>query len=103
SSLRPHASPHSFPTRRSSDLILRVEAARPAEAVLRAEATRPVEVRAVAGASRPPQLARSVTKSIRVERAGLPIRPAATPARVKIDRKSTRLNSSHVKISYAVF
>src|SRR6266511_5187530 len=28
---------------------------------------------------------------------------AALPPRVQADRKSTRLNSSHVKISYAVF
>src|SRR5690606_39298584 len=28
---------------------------------------------------------------------------AALPAQVRTDRKSTRLNSSHVKISYAVF
>src|SRR5436309_7303377 len=29
--------------------------------------------------------------------------PARSRARLGIDRKSTRLNSSHVKISYAVF
>src|SRR5438874_7781378 len=30
-------------------------------------------------------------------------RPASTPPFTTIDRKSTRLNSSHVEISYAVF
>src|SRR5690349_25171660 len=29
--------------------------------------------------------------------------PAPRPSRSRIDRKSTRLNSSHVEISYAVF
>src|SRR5690606_34865116 len=29
--------------------------------------------------------------------------PAAAPVKEEADRKSTRLNSSHVKISYAVF
>src|SRR5690606_41202060 len=31
------------------------------------------------------------------------LRPAMTGVYVNLDRKSTRLNSSHVKISYAVF
>src|SRR5207253_5610537 len=29
--------------------------------------------------------------------------PPTAPARLEVDRKSTRLNSSHVAISYAVF
>src|SRR5204863_8163251 len=33
----------------------------------------------------------------------LPLRASGQPARVREDRKSTRLNSSHVEISYAVF
>src|SRR5207302_9395202 len=33
----------------------------------------------------------------------LPLLDAMTPAASRRDRKSTRLNSSHVKISYAVF
>src|SRR5256885_2092868 len=33
----------------------------------------------------------------------LKTRPSATRLRLKIDRKSTRLNSSHLVISYAVF
>src|SRR5690606_37111967 len=31
------------------------------------------------------------------------LKPARKRANLKVDRKSTRLNSSHVKISYAVF
>src|SRR6266496_4484991 len=34
---------------------------------------------------------------------GIPQRPARPRARAGSDRKSTRLNSSHVEISYAVF
>src|SRR3712207_8473418 len=36
---------------------------------------------------------------------GLPVRPLLLPDRVPlvVDRKSTRLNSSHANISYAVF
>src|SRR5439155_19031920 len=43
----------------------------------------------------------------RPSRPGLAIAPLCTPARIRAlghpDRKSTRLNSSHVAISYAVF
>src|SRR5258707_4804563 len=35
--------------------------------------------------------------------AGRGARTAAGPARPRLDRKSTRLNSSHANISYAVF
>src|SRR5207249_555916 len=31
------------------------------------------------------------------------LKPMRSPSRVSVDRKSTRLNSSHVSISYAVF
>src|SRR5438309_5523839 len=37
------------------------------------------------------------------ELSDLPVRPAAVRARRSEDRKSTRLNSSHSSISYAVF
>src|SRR5438034_2162395 len=36
-----------------------------------------------------------------MRRASIPVRPA--PTRTSTDRKSTRLNSSHTVISYAVF
>src|SRR5690606_42011788 len=40
---------------------------------------------------------------MRLLRSGHPWRPAVADHRHPRDRKSTRLNSSHVKISYAVF
>src|SRR5690606_41922724 len=73
---------HSFPTRRSSDLV----AARGARS--RRHAFHP-EAHA--------QSRRLPVHPGRGARSGRPDRGAA------VDRKSTRLNSSHVKISYAVF
>src|SRR5690606_42026939 len=82
-----HCDLHSFPTRRSSDLarVRRAAERRPHQDPphlpgLRAEQGG----RRAAGAPVPPRVLRPVT-------------PAGA------DRKSTRLNSSHVKISYAVF
>src|SRR5690606_39355115 len=79
-----HASPrdlHSFPTRRSSDLEETSSAERPRRVGL--------------------------GRRLRSRKALPPPATAAMPrlARngVSRDRKSTRLNSSHVKISYAVF
>src|SRR5690606_41993137 len=86
---RDHYEPHSFPTRRSSDLRPRSRASRdlPADhprrsGLLRAERGR--------GAGLP----RARGRRRLSDRAG---------ERAPSDRKSTRLNSSHVKISYAVF
>src|SRR5690606_41637116 len=78
----PHRHLHSFPTRRSSDLrTILIATIGPADpAAMRTklvEAFEPLE-----SASRPPEAAQ--------------VQPF-------VDRKSTRLNSSHVKISYAVF
>src|SRR5436305_10476212 len=70
-----HRDLHSFPTRRSSDLGVR---RRRREAALRREPPRRARGRRHPGAR------------------------AAARARDR-DRKSTRLNSSHVRISYAVF
>src|SRR5438445_7550247 len=82
---RLHRDPHSFPTRRSSDLL----AARGA-------------LRAGAG-----------LVTIATPREALPVNAAASLAVMvrpvdgqrlaRGDRKSTRLNSSHANISYAVF
>src|SRR5207253_9309291 len=92
-----HQGLHSFPTRRSSDLrrciasIARVMgpvAANPAHA--------PVNRSFTAGT---PSRVLSVVNSLR-ELTTLPYR--CTP-NIGVDRKSTRLNSSHVAISYAVF
>src|SRR5690606_39918093 len=72
---------HSFPTRRSSDLV---RASRPARSETRwlAHFVAPLVALAAAGCIPGPW----------------DYKPAAAR-----DRKSTRLNSSHVKISYAVF
>src|SRR5690606_39729404 len=93
----------SFPTRRSSDLRRRRVAPR----------------RRAPGALHPPALRpragfRRDRRQVRVPRAGgeggggVGMTPEefqkllSAPEGTKLDRKSTRLNSSHVKISYAV-
>src|SRR5690606_41940704 len=91
-----------FPTRRSSDLAarIRIAAARHLFAVhpqpdLAVDAAHVVVVPLAHAAA--PLGAREAARSVgraRLERLQL---------RVTQDRKSTRLNSSHVKISYAVF
>src|SRR5690606_40868533 len=89
---------HSFPTRRSSDLetirlsgpvstLLEWDDAIPAFDELMLEVKRIAQVRSQGLAEHCPVLTREVVES----------------AQMQEDRKSTRLNSSHVKISYAVF
>src|SRR5690606_41712723 len=86
---------HSFPTRRSSDLPQEL----PAE--LRVPALTWVETERVVRGDRQFQMHTDVHNHPRgTER--LPVQHAQLVAGV-LDRKSTRLNSSHVKISYAVF
>src|SRR5690606_41192044 len=87
---------HSFPTRRSSDLIYGALRGK-AVAGARGEVTARVfcqefqaELVSIAGVFR-------VFETIPAELAGKPVQAWLE------DRKSTRLNSSHVKISYAVF
>src|SRR5690606_41477118 len=85
---------HSVPTRRSSDLavpVLRELAAALDEFGLRQRKC----------ALRPVQLGRERLEA-RLLRMPRPESIAALKAQA-LDRKSTRLNSSHVKISYAVF
>src|SRR5690606_41527301 len=73
---------HSFPTRRSSDLDPRTEPRSEGAALLRL-------------CHRPGRI---------LDRTPAPFEPGVLrPGRAGLDRKSTRLNSSHVKISYAVF
>src|SRR5690606_41881856 len=74
-----HRDLHSFPTRRSSDLGGAVRA----RGVL-------------------PRRAGTRERSSRRDRLG-ELAPERAPSSARRDRKSTRLNSSHVKISYAVF
>src|SRR5690606_42109678 len=88
---------HSFPTRRSSDLgQRRVKAMQSADAKSRSLATARACLADEVAASQDQRQAlrlygshRGVAQTIQVGQ--------------HVDRKSTRLNSSHVKISYAVF
>src|SRR5438067_2976875 len=78
---------HSFPTRRSSDL-------HSPGACAQAEAT----------ASAIGRRAGTADLRTRLTRKAGPQGPAFVPGLLaRLDRKSTRLNSSHVSISYAVF
>src|SRR5207249_10307440 len=89
----------SFPTRRSSDLDHRARAAagRPVAAVRLRPDARPLGS-ALPSAAVSPRLALQRGEPRRVP-AGDRLRPTL----LLEDRKSTRLNSSHVSISYAVF
>src|SRR5690606_41608258 len=80
-----HRHLHSFPTRRSSDLGLRLSAYRGVRSALPVRDARIGRIRRV---EIPPR------EGLEGRREG---------GAVGVDRKSTRLNSSHVKISYAVF
>src|SRR5205814_4382771 len=78
---------HSFPTRRSSDLLM------------------PIMTLGflAAGLSRAGVSAQRVFELLDTE-VEVADKPGATPlAQIQGDRKSTRLNSSHLGISYAVF
>src|SRR5699024_12379792 len=79
----------SFPTRRSSDLACR---ALPGSIVDRSATTLPGR------AANGPSAAASTCSGLGRERT-----TTSAPLRASSDRKSTRLNSSHVSISYAVF
>src|SRR5690606_41069550 len=94
-----HRALHSFPTRRSSDLSvghIEPRALRPALAEC---------LRRFDPAVRPALAARNVRPvGVGVVPVGDAVQKHARLSLVSIsDRKSTRLNSSHVKISYAVF
>src|SRR5207249_8435393 len=92
---------HSFPTRRSSDLAVELRISRipvlGAYSQLLAEGY--FEARSGSGTF--------VSSSLPDQRLSLDrgnhIAQAFRPGRRLVDRKSTRLNSSHVSISYAVF
>src|SRR5439155_11018548 len=85
---------HSFPTRRSSDLyplLCRCPCGAPWASVRRVEAG--LQTRRPEPGVRTPPPGRQATRC----------RCPASPGRQIQDRKSTRLNSSHVASSYAVF
>src|SRR5690606_41841004 len=97
-STRHHRELHSFPTRRSSDLAVfsRNELQRELALVVESpnQANKAFPVPRTHGQA---QLAETPVCHAPVHCAVPPALPAEP------DRKSTRLNSSHVKISYAVF
>src|SRR5690606_41852655 len=100
SSSADHLPLHSFPTRRSSDLLARFEA-RPGYVTERAENGAGAPGRAVD--LRPGSLREHAGEVRRDAAAGDVAERVHGSGHVLEDRKSTRLNSSHVKISYAVF
>src|SRR5690606_41633024 len=86
-----------FPTRRSSDLAQEPDAVlEPRREHLRRNRARTAQTR-----GRAPRLRPRV--ALRAARHEAPQVPEEHPLSRRRDRKSTRLNSSHVKISYAVF
>src|SRR5690606_41829784 len=91
---------HSFPTRRSSDLLERVA---PDDLELLLEVLDPVrgDHRPVLAVQR--KARRGDAAAGEVAGRELPGRDVEHLVVGERDRKSTRLNSSHVKISYAVF
>src|SRR5690606_41141298 len=92
----PHLALHSFPTRRSSDLVVTATSA--SHNVAGGTQVRPIQPAnptAQASNSAPVRLFQ-----FHSEKSTPRLGSASNSA---TDRKSTRLNSSHVKISYAVF
>src|SRR5690606_39922360 len=86
---------HSFPTRRSSDLVLHAECARMGGVLqnVLSEQGRVLRWRAFLRNYHHVDILAQVQ----------PRKPPDVYQPAVLDRKSTRLNSSHVKISYAVF
>src|SRR5690606_41193419 len=86
----------SFPTRRSSDLKPGVEVPTAEQLLAVFESVRTAQVTAYEDAvADAPLVPRVPEPAAIVEESTIP--------EIGVDRKSTRLNSSHVKISYAVF
>src|SRR5690606_41137031 len=88
---------HSFPTRRSSDLEIHMAVF----LFLAGQPSRNAEARLLGAPIQDSEHADGLT-SIAPKRPDPGITGDTVPLHI-IDRKSTRLNSSHVKISYAVF
>src|SRR5207253_9263472 len=91
---RDHQDLHSFPTRRSSDLLKGTKT-RTAEQIAN-------EIEAVGGSISSESGNNSFGVSLDVMKPDLKL-GVDLLSDVLLDRKSTRLNSSHVAISYAVF
>src|SRR5690606_40732729 len=100
--VRPHRDLHSFPTRRSSDLDMVIDwAFEGIEAVGRV-LRKALDVN-LSGCSVPPAAGPRPTCRIPLLDRAMQGNDGRSSMASPIDRKSTRLNSSHVKISYAVF
>src|SRR5207302_11096875 len=94
-----HPHLHSFPTRRSSDLIHR-----PGETTVAAPALQGHALEAAQDLHEPVRGGVVVDDDdFGVAASNSAIALEIANQREGVDRKSTRLNSSHVKISYAVF
>src|SRR5690349_24192639 len=93
-----HRDLHSFPTRRSSDLISRTNCAQEVLPLV------PVIAAIISGwrgenCAASAETARRMSGVVTIDIFAMD----AVPSGASTDRKSTRLNSSHVEISYAVF
>src|SRR5206468_9417545 len=99
----PHRPPPSFPTRRSSDLDFTSTCASAARTAARTAAnSKPVRALWATGKGRFRTKGRFASASIRGTSWETIDRCDGTLTVVRQDRKSTRLNSSHDQISYAV-
>src|SRR5205085_12016131 len=90
---------HSFPTRRSSDLVLRSAAARTEPANAQADEIDLADTKPARGAERGAERRATVRYAVDLTASLVPFHQNMRGR----DRKSTRLNSSHSQISYAVF
>src|SRR5699024_11500391 len=99
---RPLPSPPSFPTRRSSDLRFSLDFSGDLSATVES-VTDGEDGRAVAVFSSQEGLARTTLLRMQTVELIFDSRTGLRVPKQAVDRKSTRLNSSHVSISYAVF
>src|SRR5206468_9768966 len=99
---RPHRDLHSFPTRRSSDLIACLYNVVEFYVSQTAEVAEALGLAGISPASAQLCLNKNLMRQQFRERIG-PHAAARFQAIHSEDRKSTRLNSSHDQISYAVF
>src|SRR5690606_40107947 len=97
----PHRSLHTFPTRRSSDLMTALEEEPTIEAY--ADNLKSIRYRDKVILGYHSRLHYTIDWIYENSKNGIMKDITSEIGGVKEDRKSTRLNSSHVKISYAVF
>src|SRR5207249_9233902 len=98
-----HRDPHSFPTRRSSDLLPRQTATATHNLSLGRPTCTPCARSSAQMEAKSSRTTRSLVRSRPSILSLLPLRKTSSPpcSPAQLDRKSTRLNSSHVSISYA--